>query len=106
MKQVYIASNPADAYMLKDYLTSAGIEAVIKGEYLMGAIGEIPTNTYPTVWVVDEEDFERAQRMVRDYESKHPSDQIYLTHWRCPACGELIEPQFTQCWNCGKNREE
>ena len=20
--------------------------------------------------------------------------------WRCPDCGEVSEPQFTQCWNC------
>jgi uncharacterized OB-fold protein len=26
--------------------------------------------------------------------------------WRCKHCGELHEPQFAQCWRCGKDRED
>ena len=25
--------------------------------------------------------------------------------WRCGACGETLEPQFTACWRCGAARE-
>jgi len=24
--------------------------------------------------------------------------------WACASCGELSEPQFTQCWRCGRDR--
>lgn len=104
MKQIYIAANSLDAQMLKDYLESTGIQAIIKGDYLTGAVGEIPANTFPTVWVVDEEDEVRAKKLVANFESEHPSDQIHITHWHCPQCKELIEPQFTQCWHCGYQR--
>ena len=26
--------------------------------------------------------------------------------WTCPKCGEAIEPQFTECWNCGASKPE
>jgi hypothetical protein len=26
--------------------------------------------------------------------------------WKCPGCGEKIEPQFDACWNCGASRDE
>ena len=25
--------------------------------------------------------------------------------WKCPQCGEDIEGQFTQCWNCNAVRD-
>ena len=28
------------------------------------------------------------------------------TTWKCDQCGELLESQFTDCWNCGAPREE
>jgi predicted nucleic-acid-binding Zn-ribbon protein len=24
-----------------------------------------------------------------------------MSEWRCPQCGEKVEEQFTECWNCG-----
>jgi hypothetical protein len=24
--------------------------------------------------------------------------------WTCAKCGEVLEPQFSQCWNCGSPR--
>jgi RNA polymerase subunit RPABC4/transcription elongation factor Spt4 len=24
--------------------------------------------------------------------------------WTCSRCGEVLEPQFAQCWNCGTPR--
>jgi hypothetical protein len=26
--------------------------------------------------------------------------------WKCPKCGEQLEPQFTTCWKCGTPREK
>ena len=26
--------------------------------------------------------------------------------WKCPKCGEILEPQFGSCWKCGTVREE
>jgi uncharacterized OB-fold protein len=24
--------------------------------------------------------------------------------WRCVQCGEMLEPQFAACWQCGQQR--
>lgn len=105
MKQVYAAANAADAQMCKDYLEAIGIPAIVKGEFLSGAAGELPANTYPTVWVVEDRDFELALKKVRMYESSSPEDQMFDTSWACPDCGESIDAQFTQCWKCGHERD-
>ena len=104
MKQVYTASNIVDAQIFKDYLCGAGLEAIIKGEFLTGAVGELPTNTYPTVWVIDEDLFDKAKELLKIYEAPRPSDQVFHDSWTCPACGEWMESQFTECWRCGRQR--
>ncbi len=104
MKQVYLAADMVEAHMIKDYLEGAGIEAMVHGALLTGAIGEIPANTYPTVWVVDDADYHLAKDRIADYLSAEPSDQLYKDRWTCPECGQALEPQFTQCWHCGAYR--
>lgn len=104
MKEVYCAADIVDAQMIKDYLEAAGIEAVVQGGLLTGIIGEIPVNTYPTVWVVEDDDYERARRLVDDYQHPEPAGQLYQEGWTCPECGQRLDAQFTQCWNCGTQR--
>jgi len=105
MKQVYEASDLVNAQMLKDYLVSFGIEAIVKGELLVGAIGEIPADSYPTVWIVNENDLEKAKLRIKNFESQAPDDQMYNSVWKCMDCDELIDAQFTQCWKCGSERK-
>ena len=106
MKQVYIAADIADAQMCKDYLEACSIAVIIKGEFLSGAAGELPVNAYPTLWVVDERDYDLALSKVKIYESRDPRDQIFQSSWTCEGCGEHIEAQFTQCWHCGHQRSQ
>lgn len=42
MRIVYQAENVVDAHLVKGALESAGIPAHVAGEYLTGAIGELP----------------------------------------------------------------
>ncbi|MDH5544554.1 MAG: DUF2007 domain-containing protein [Gammaproteobacteria bacterium] len=106
MKQVYIAANLPDAHMCKDYLESFSMPVIIKGEFLTGAAGELPVNAYPSVWVVDERDYELALTKVKIYERHESVDQLYDNDWLCEQCGERIEAQFTQCWQCGNQRNQ
>ncbi len=57
MKKLYEAADRIEAQMLRDALSSAGVEAVILGDYLAGAAGELPANIWPAVWVVTDSDF-------------------------------------------------
>jgi hypothetical protein len=68
---VYRAANIADAHLIRQMLEAEGIPAFIQGEYLQGAVGEIPANTEILVRVSDEH-FDAARAVVADWESGEP----------------------------------
>lgn len=98
--QVYLASNPVNAEIAKDFLGSHGIAAHVRSQYLWGGMGELPADVYPSVWVNNGDDYERARELIGRFESGaiggHP--------WDCPNCGERLAGQFDACWNCGTPR--
>ncbi|NJN16789.1 MAG: DUF2007 domain-containing protein [Oscillochloris sp.] len=103
MQRVYSSPTPAEAHLVQDYLAQAGIQAVIQGSELGGLQGLVPTTeTYASVWVADE-DMAEAEALVREFLDGQPND-VAETAWQCPNCGEEIEPQFSDCWNCGTSR--
>jgi hypothetical protein len=99
MKQIYSARDELDAAMVKNALADAGIDAVVQAGPLSAVLGEIPVTegTLPSVWVRDE-DVDRATEALANFQ--HPQNSPGPP-WKCPKCGETIEPQFTACWNCG-----
>lgn len=104
MRQVYLASNLVDAHLVKDHLISFGIKAHIHGENLVGAAGELPTDAYPTVWVTDNDDYERARQLVHGIVAEPKATQLFPDNWICPDCAEPSEAAFTECWRCGRVR--
>ncbi len=64
MKRVYIAQSPQEAHLIRGFLASQGIEAVVQGEHMQWLLGDIPlADTYP--WVcVSEDDYERAKELI------------------------------------------
>lgn len=104
MRQVYIASNLVEAHLVKDHLVSYGIKASIHGENLVGAAGELPADSYPTVWITDNDDFERARKLVHGIVTEPTATQLFPDDWVCPDCGEPCDAAFTECWRCGRHR--
>jgi len=105
LKKVYIGKNPADAHLLKGLLEGANIEAEVRGEFLYGVRGEVPItpDTCPSVWVVDDSDYDRAMELVSTFREGAPPIPEDVGVWYC-SCGEENENQFTECWSCGKAR--
>lgn len=105
MKKVYIAKNPADAHLLKGLLDGEKIEAEVRGEFLYGVRGEVPItpDTCPSVWVMDDADYDRAMELVSIYREGESPDPVEGDAWSC-SCGEENETRFAECWNCGKAR--
>lgn len=64
MKLIYRAENIVDANLVKAALAAEGIVAFISGEYLIGAIGELPARDLVAVTVADS-DVERAAPIVQ-----------------------------------------
>lgn len=72
MKSVYQAAHGVDAHMIKALLEQADIPAQVRGEYLQGALGELPVTGMVTVWVA-EADAARARELVLDWERSEPA---------------------------------
>ncbi len=101
MKRVYSAEHGLMTEHIKDVLQEEGIDCMIKNLSLAGGLGEIPPiECWPEVWILEDEDYDRANGIVEDL-LKEPDE--YRTSWLC-QCGEKIEGQFTDCWNCGTAR--
>ena len=101
MIQAYVANSLAQAHLIKGFLDAEGIFAVVRGEHLQGIAGEIPVtfDTLPSIWVGDG-DRERARELI----DRALKSELVLEDWTCAECGEVVEGQFTECWQCGATR--
>lgn len=106
MKRVFVARNPTEAHLVKGVLETHGIRAEVHGEALWGTRGEIPltADTQPAVWVLDDLQVPEGVRIVEEFSSSATASGLDAQGWRCVACGEELEPQFSECWKCGASR--
>ena len=74
-----------------------------QGEHLFAIRGAVPIN-YPTVWVLDEDDYDRARELALEYDRGQYGKGVLREPWACAQCGERIEGHFDQCWHCGAER--
>ncbi|MFZ5636138.1 MAG: DUF2007 domain-containing protein [Pseudomonadota bacterium] len=74
MKTIYRSTSIADIYLLRDLLAQAEIEAHVSGEYLRGAVGELPPDT-PVSLTVHEAQAAAARDIVMDWERSRPVDE-------------------------------
>ena len=98
MTKVFVAKHPTEAHMIAGMLATHGIHAEVRGEALFSVRGEVPVagSTLPSVWVLDDGQVQQALDLLRDSPAFTEDGP-----WICAQCGESVEPQFTQCWNCG-----
>jgi hypothetical protein len=80
-------------------LESDGIRTFVKNLHQSSLIGEVPfAEVFPELWVLDDEQFEEAQRLLDSYRNSEPAN---VADWTCAACGEEVPKELGQCWNCG-----
>ena len=106
MVKAYIARDSLQAQFVRDLLGREGVRAIVLGNDLQTAIGGVPAvaNALPAVWV-HPDDEPVAAAAIKRMESGADRQQLSAgAPWRCPQCGEMLEPQFTDCWNCGTPR--
>ena len=101
MKQVYSAESIVQVTHVRNLLEAQGIRCELRNERLSGVIGDIPfLETWPELWV-DELDFDRAQELI---EQEVHGPGLDEPSWKCPSCSEVVEGQFSECWNCGTGK--
>lgn len=97
--KIFSAANPVEAHIVCELLKSHRIEAKVHSGEIFSLKGEVPltNDTDPYVWLLDEQDEERAKQLITDYDKEE-----LRPNWDCQQCGESIEAQFAVCWNCGQ----
>lgn len=100
MKQVYEASDPVNAEIVKDYLVSHGVDAIVQGAFGWGGRGDLPANAYPRIYVIRDAQAGYARTLIDMFESNEEPRPA----WTCPQCGERLAGQFSDCWQCGTER--
>jgi hypothetical protein len=109
LERVFVGQNAMEAHFVRGLLDAEGIRAEVLGEMLDAARGDIPftADSMPAVWVRGGE-AARAREVIAEYERRKRQGAgpgLAGGEWVCPGCGEKIEEQFDQCWNCQTMRE-
>jgi len=100
MKLLLRCEHAIAAAQLAGALRAAGIDCEVRNTTLSGALGEIPfLECAPQIWLRNDLDESRARQLIDSLRQPPTGDP-----WMCDACGEALEPQFAQCWNCGASR--
>ena len=103
MQQLYQAADRIEAQLIRDLLERHRIETRVFGDYLTGALGELPADIYPTLWVVEDDDVPRARELLQRWFDDN-ADRAAGRSWVCRGCGELLDASFDLCWRCGHER--
>lgn len=99
MPPIYLASDPIEAGIVRDYLLQHGVEVRVDGSLLWGGRGELAGDIYPRLYCTHEADRERARALIHTYERR----ASVASQWRC-LCGETSPLHFELCWQCGADR--
>ena len=101
MRRVYSHEHGMMADYIKCCLEGEQIACIVKNQSLSGGVGEIPPiECWPEVWVLRDEDYEHAKRIVDDL-NRIPKNASWVCH-----CGEKLPGQFTDCWHCGLTKPD
>lgn len=104
MKIVYTSQDILMVGHIKNLLENENVKCIIKNDLSRIGMGELPPNEcWPELWISDDSEFKLAKTIEEQaLSSQAPTGFL----WKCPECGEEIEPQFSECWNCGKSRKD
>ncbi len=62
-------------------------------------VGLAPIDTWPEVWVVNDDDFESSMKIIESLE-----DESQKEIWQCRECLEMNDESFDYCWNCKRDK--
>ena len=100
MKLLMRCEHALAAAHLAGALRAAGIDCEIRNTVLSGALGEIPfLECAPQIWIRNALDEARARELIARLRGPVEGEP-----WPCSRSGEVLEPQFGQCWKCGAAR--
>ena len=105
MKLLHPARHAVEAHLIRGFLASHGIEASVRGEFLTSGWGELPADVC-SVWIANDDQFIEADELLRAFLKGSYARRFSGQAWKCERCGETLEGQFTECWNCGAGQPQ
>jgi len=104
MREVFVNQDHARVGFYKSILDEAGIPNFVRNESSNNSVTEMPSGLFfPALCVVNDEDYDRAMRILKEVYYAPPSK---APDWRCPNCNEEVPGNFDSCWHCGAVRME
>jgi len=91
MHTVYRAENLFDAHLVKDALERQQIPAFIAGEYLTGAVGQLPARDLVAVMVADAQ-IAAAETVVHDVEALLCEARAAIHTWDIDPSDSALAP--------------
>jgi hypothetical protein len=98
-KALLTEGNLLQAHTWKGLLETCGICVELKGEMLLGGIGELPVDVQNVELWVAEPELAQAQAVLGSIEVDGPQ-------WQCVQCHEMNETNFDLCWHCSAEKSE
>ncbi|MCU8091582.1 DUF2007 domain-containing protein [Shewanella sp. SM20] len=98
-KVLVAGGNLLQAHTWKGLLEACGIHVELRGEALLGGIGELPTGMQNVELWVGESQYVSAQVQLNALDVESPQ-------WQCVQCHETNEGSFELCWQCSSERSE
>lgn len=95
--RIVAGGNLLQAHTWKGLLETSGIEVELRGEALLGGIGELPVDLQNVELWVYESKYEQAKQMLESLNVESPQ-------WQCVKCHEMNESSFELCWQCSAER--
>ena len=97
MRRLYTATHRFDAWLLRDRLAHANIDAHVFNEHMQSIVGDVPPDVAgPQLWV-DDEDLARAREALASFLAEREREGDVA----CAHCGEVNPATFELCWKCG-----
>ncbi|MFT4925381.1 MAG: hypothetical protein ACI8WB_001474 [Phenylobacterium sp.] len=95
---IFKAGNIIEANVVKGLLQGEGIDVQLKGEHLMGALGELPPTDICVEVLVETIKLDAATVIIADYIASQKNTD--MSDWTCDSCGEQNSHNFEICWQC------
>ena len=100
MKLVYTHENRLMVLNVKNILIDHGIEVVVNKEYASSAAGGLaPIDTWPEVWIVNDDDLGSSMKIIESLDV-----EVKIAKWECFECLEMKDYRFDYCWNCKRDK--
>ncbi|WP_345846289.1 putative signal transducing protein [Shewanella algae] len=98
-KVMVAGGNLLQAHTWKGMLETSGLRVELRGEALLGGVGELPVDMQIVELWVPESQREQAQSQLASLNADRPQ-------WQCLQCHEFNDASFELCWQCSAERSE